>query len=301
MPAITTFWSSTCLVCILPPSCIPGAVPVSFQQTNSNIVFVYRDDSERALLELALQVIGIKLTGKLTDARQIAMNIVNSRENNPISSIASNYNQNVFAGKQQLETLIINALLYLHSISGPFNFRHPDTFYTLLSLSIASDMTNLSQFLIDCGYSIDYLDKNGYSALMHCGLYNRVKTGALLVSKGAIQTFKNINGNTAFEIATEYGHVEFNKTLKSATQDWFRIPWTVKKTRKQEFKEFIDRIRPSNSGSVVLSENIEGNLSFGLRRFLFGVFVLMVLHFFVERFELSEYILTGMRYYVAVR
>ncbi|KAI9208133.1 uncharacterized protein BJ171DRAFT_595945 [Polychytrium aggregatum] len=76
----THFWSSNTMICTLPPSPMPGVVPVTFkdfpQMTHG--VFTYKDDTEMALMELALQVVGLRMTGQLDNARNIAMQIVNS-------------------------------------------------------------------------------------------------------------------------------------------------------------------------------------------------------------------------------
>ncbi|GAA5825371.1 hypothetical protein JCM11251_006955 [Rhodosporidiobolus azoricus] len=83
-PAFPThFWSSTTLVCVLPPSANPGpvvvgikGVPLTVEQGTGLQLFTYKDDSDRSLLELALQVVGLKMTGKLENAAAIAMRIV---------------------------------------------------------------------------------------------------------------------------------------------------------------------------------------------------------------------------------
>ena len=53
---------------------------------NDLLIFTYLAESDRALMELALQVIGMKMTGVVEDARKIAMRIVqgNSSGNNSI-------------------------------------------------------------------------------------------------------------------------------------------------------------------------------------------------------------------------
>ncbi|KAJ1930082.1 SPT3 Dosage dependent suppressor of Ty-induced promoter mutations-like protein [Tieghemiomyces parasiticus] len=89
---ITHFWSSTTMVCVLPPSAVSGPVLVSFADApgpptpvtpefgvevkDPPAVFNYVDDSERQLMELALQVVGIKMTGQVEDPRQVAMRIM---------------------------------------------------------------------------------------------------------------------------------------------------------------------------------------------------------------------------------
>ncbi|GAA5940528.1 uncharacterized protein JCM15063_002363 [Sporobolomyces koalae] len=78
----THFWSTNTLVCILPPSANPGPVFVGIKGVLHNPeqgglpLFTYKDNSDRNLLELALQVVGLKMTGRLEDASAVAMRIV---------------------------------------------------------------------------------------------------------------------------------------------------------------------------------------------------------------------------------
>ncbi|KAK4703523.1 hypothetical protein P7C70_g2691, partial [Phenoliferia sp. Uapishka_3] len=85
----THYWSSSTLVCILPPSANPGpvvvgikGVPLTVEQGTGLQLFTYKDDSDRSLLELALQVVGLKMTGRLEDASAVAMRIVGSSAHN---------------------------------------------------------------------------------------------------------------------------------------------------------------------------------------------------------------------------
>ncbi|GAA5985338.1 hypothetical protein JCM11641_006371 [Rhodosporidiobolus odoratus] len=83
-PAVPThFWSASTLVCVLPPSANPGpvvvgikGVPLQVDQGGGLQLFTYKDDSDRSLLELALQVVGLQMTGKMESASAIAMRIV---------------------------------------------------------------------------------------------------------------------------------------------------------------------------------------------------------------------------------
>lgn len=78
----THFWSTNTLVCILPPAANPGPVFVGIKGVLHNPeqgglpLFTYKDHSDRNLLELALQVVGLKMTGRLEDASAVAMRIV---------------------------------------------------------------------------------------------------------------------------------------------------------------------------------------------------------------------------------
>lgn len=94
-PAVPThFWSETTLICLLPPSPNPGpvvvgikGVPLTGEDGTGLQLFTYRDDTDRSLLELALQVVGLKMTGKIEDAANVARRIVGSSAgNSPQSS-----------------------------------------------------------------------------------------------------------------------------------------------------------------------------------------------------------------------
>lgn len=88
-PAMTTFYNANTLVCVLPPATHTGPVAVSFQEhpfmDQRNPIFTYKDASDLALYELALQVVGVKMTGKLHDPKEIAMHLVQGGE--PVKKI----------------------------------------------------------------------------------------------------------------------------------------------------------------------------------------------------------------------
>ncbi|KAL7410576.1 hypothetical protein BDY24DRAFT_399505 [Mrakia frigida] len=105
----TQLWSENTIVCVLPPSSCPGPVVVSFKAergTQSSPsgglqLFTYLDTSDRALMELALQVVGLKMTGRIEDAKNVALRIVgqtppadNSSPQSNNGSNSSGYQQN---------------------------------------------------------------------------------------------------------------------------------------------------------------------------------------------------------------
>jgi hypothetical protein len=84
---ILQYWGPNALVALLPASATPTTVPVFVMGPNETHLpshfnqehmgsFTYHDETDRQLLELALQILGMKLTGKLEDAKKIAMDIV---------------------------------------------------------------------------------------------------------------------------------------------------------------------------------------------------------------------------------
>ncbi|KAI5966912.1 SPT23 [Candida pseudojiufengensis] len=86
----THCWSETTIVTYLPPASQPGQVLVSFDGDETAMlggpqqqqIFTYTDDTDRQLIELALQIVGLKMNGKLEDAKNIAKRIVGTDNNN---------------------------------------------------------------------------------------------------------------------------------------------------------------------------------------------------------------------------
>ena len=124
--ATTVFWNPNTLVCVLPPAAHPGPVVVSFKQHSLVLeghdvpLFTYYDANDQALLELALQVVGLKMTGKLQDAKQIAMrivqggdNILQQQPNNGNHNSNGNNNNNCHSG-----TLAASHFQFAQSCSG---------------------------------------------------------------------------------------------------------------------------------------------------------------------------------------
>ncbi|OAD70632.1 hypothetical protein PHYBLDRAFT_79537 [Phycomyces blakesleeanus NRRL 1555(-)] len=77
----THYWSQNTIVCILPPAAESGTAVVSFKEhplplEGDVTLFKYYSENDRALMELALQVVGLKMTGKVEEARKIAIQIV---------------------------------------------------------------------------------------------------------------------------------------------------------------------------------------------------------------------------------
>jgi hypothetical protein len=89
------YWSPNTLICTLPAATQPGAVVVSFKESppankTDVMVFTHLVETDRALMELALQVVGMKMTGIVEDARKIAMRIVQGNTGgNPPAAIKS--------------------------------------------------------------------------------------------------------------------------------------------------------------------------------------------------------------------
>ncbi|KAG1731495.1 uncharacterized protein EDB91DRAFT_721132 [Suillus paluster] len=230
----TQRWSDNTLVCVLPPQSSPGVVAVwfaGFEKTNDPSVpslFTYTDESDRALMELALQVVGLKMTGKIEDAKNVALRIVgNAGSEDPPRSSDANDMMQVVASSSLRE---IRPLLFVHSDEGE-NFESTIVkFLSMIDVSVDNQSTiavsaavshatsngqtllhlasflgfaELTKFLIAHDIDLDARDRNGYTALHFAVLSLSKPCLQLLVAAGADLEIVNGLGKTPEDIAPE--------------------------------------------------------------------------------------------------
>lgn len=234
----TQRWSENTLVCVLPPRATPGVVAVWFEgfpkiddpMTSPASLFTYSDESDRALMELALQVVGLKMTGKIEDAKNVAMRIVGNAGSDGSGSQGDNPNMMQLASSTIPSTRDLRSLLLLHPtektslerriidllsiVDTPISEATPPIVpvsqalsypspvgQTLLHLSTFLGFSTLVQFLIDHGIDIDARDRNGYTALHFASLVKSADCAQLLLNAGADREIVNSLGKTPQEIA----------------------------------------------------------------------------------------------------
>ncbi|KAJ7346899.1 hypothetical protein DFH08DRAFT_937277 [Mycena albidolilacea] len=230
----TQRWSDNTLVCILPPRATPGVVEVWFNNfaklndsSNPSSLFTYSDDSDRALMELALQVVGLKMTGKIEDAKNVAMRIVgNVGEGSglqPESTTATGtdmmqVSRNLrplllgqTAENEDFETRIIKFLSILEApVDLPSSraiplghaLSHPaPSGQTLLHLASFLGFATLVDFLVNRGADLDARDRNGYTALHFVAIGGSRACAESLLRAGADLEVVNALGKTPQEMA----------------------------------------------------------------------------------------------------
>ncbi|CAI5758729.1 unnamed protein product [Candida verbasci] len=197
----THCWSDTTIVTYLPPSTHAGQVLVSFENHESLMmggqqqIFTYTDDTERQLIELALQIVGLKMNGKLEDAKNIAKRIVGSDKNSgsqqtsPNHQSANEWFDNAHKSLKQLTTsdlstqdILINLLSLVDLPNCPIiipNWQLTNKQgQTLLHLATLKSYTKLIRFLITRGCKIDLKDNQGITPLFlasMCGYRDLIK------------------------------------------------------------------------------------------------------------------------------
>ncbi|CAK7917738.1 protein Spt23p [[Candida] anglica] len=206
----THCWSETTIVTYLPPASQPGQVLVTCEGESMVIgdqesqVFTYTDDTDRQLIELALQIVGLKMNGKLEDAKNIAKRIVgtgedrsgsgsgassNNMANGPVngsvshvdSNEANKWFDNAHRAVQQLtksdlstEDILINFLSLVDLPNCPITLLNWSLCnaqgQSLLHLATLKNYSNLIRFLITHGCKIDVKDNQGLTPLFFAAL-----------------------------------------------------------------------------------------------------------------------------------
>ncbi|KAK0547548.1 SPT3 Dosage dependent suppressor of Ty-induced promoter mutations-like protein [Tilletia horrida] len=267
VPATNTkVWAANTLVCILPPSQSPGPVVVTLKSSpfapalpafqglpdRPLPLFTYIEASDRALMELALQVVGLQMTGAVQSARDVAMRVVGSN-----STFAAGGGQTQFSGSAgggtQMGTSHAGAprdavggfisslarardntthssfqdsvfsflsLLDVDPDSVPGSNTRKDAIrlankqgHTLLHLAVMLGFHRLAADLLRRGVPVNARDRNGYTALHFAALHGRVTIARLLLNGGARDNIPNWEGHLPIDIAREKDQIDVEMLL----------------------------------------------------------------------------------------
>ena len=175
-------------------------------------------------MELALQVVGLKMTGKLEDAKSVAMRIVGPTNEDPSHGSGSPNAMQLAADSislglrsalhhmstgSGLERMVIDLLSLLDvrmdtssRVSLAKAMEHKSNGgQTLLHFAAFLNYPELVSFLIAHEADKDARDHNGYTALHFTGLVGAQGCAAVLLHAGADVEIVNVEGKTAQELA----------------------------------------------------------------------------------------------------
>jgi len=217
----TQVWSESTIVTYLPPASQAGPVLVTFENSSydiqkssiSNQIFTYIDDTDRQLIELALQIVGLKMNGKLEDAKNIAKRIVgnnqmeggntsNSGSTSAVNqqlqlnwmTIASNKIKDLSKSTHNHEEILIKFLMMMKIPNSPITTPNwaicNNEGQTMIHLACFRNYNRLCSYLIQNGSRFDYKDNNGFQPINY-GFIKGHRKIINLINK--FNNFKNIN------------------------------------------------------------------------------------------------------------
>lgn len=222
----THYWSPNTLVCILPPAAEAGTVVVSFKEhplvvdSQDVTLFTYYNENDRALMELALQVVGLKMTGKVEDARDIAMRIVQGGSG--AADLSSKQQQQHGGGnnaQMSLERHIIQVLEVMSTFRDVESCDVSITSaqgHTMLHLAAMLGFEDLTRSLIQLGCDVNMTDKNGFTALHYSSWFSHANVVNVLLDQGLADA----------EISNMWNKKPMHLTENSAIQNklWNHVP-----------------------------------------------------------------------------
>ncbi|KAI8070376.1 hypothetical protein BC940DRAFT_253898 [Gongronella butleri] len=247
-PAVPTHcWSANTLLCILPPAPQAGPVVVSFKEHplmlegQDVVLFTYFDESDRALMELALQVVGLKTMGKVEDARQIAMRIVQgdsagggtSSTTTTTTSAGGGASSASSASGKRSVALTAKATQAIYDNARAFYYVHLEE---QLIAALVAMQTVGSKPLSASASSKKYLSltNSQQHTLLHlatiCGFAKLVQ---LLIAMDCDVDRTDRNGYTALHFASWTGKAHIVKVLLTRNVHWQRQRTLTGKTAKQ--------------------------------------------------------------------
>lgn len=220
----THCWSETTIVTYLPPAAQPGQVLVSFENHDDifsggqQLIFTYTDDTDRQLIELALQIVGLKMNGKLEDAKNIAKRIVGSDGTNGSSNHSTTPNNTPGMNQANMdwydnahkavevlsrsdlstEEILINFLSLVDLPNCPIIIPNwqlcNNEGQTLLHLATLKSYSHLIKFLITHGCKIDLKDNQGLTPLF---------LAAMCGNRELIKVFVDCKSNWNLKLSNE--------------------------------------------------------------------------------------------------
>lgn len=294
----TQCWSESTIITYLPPAVCAGQVFVTVTNPDDTpemqllanqtkkAIFTYVDNTDRQLIELALQIVGLKMNGRLEDARNIAKRIVGNDGSSPgmprsNDSSPNNYNGNVSHDSMMSQIKYSDEVLILKVIKGlnaSSNLSMCDALgRTLLHLASLKGYFKLVSALIKKGTRLDDKDTFDFTPLHFACVSGDYRIIKLLIECGASTNIKSKNGllpedlfllnhNTGkkkfsehvsevmnlFTIANNQSEAGFRMERKSSTSSFNSSLFD-----SESFEDDLPRMEHNQQNNLFLSEGSE--------------------------------------------
>ncbi|KAL9936532.1 hypothetical protein V8E36_004600 [Tilletia maclaganii] len=244
VPATNTrVWAANTLVCVLPPSQSPGPVVVTLKGSPyaPNLpafhtpadrplpLFNYIEASDRALMELALQVVGLQMTGAVQSARDVAMRVVGSGHGfGTAAGGQTSYNGptgNQAGMQQQQQQLSVSSTQPGDALSGFISSLARGRDGPSQSSFQDSVLNFVSLLDVDVGEipgaaprrdAIRLANKEGHTLLHLAVMLGFHRLAVNLLRRGVPVNARDRNGYTALHFAALHGRVTIARLLLNA-------------------------------------------------------------------------------------
>eukprot|EP00126_Sphaerothecum_destruens_P002784 Sdes_comp16212_c0_seq1m5479 len=225
----THCWGSNTLICVVPPAIVAGNVRISirnyFPSESSNVMFTYKDHTDQAVMELALQVVGLKMTGRIDDAKQIARHIVDQNTSEADSAFSSSWSTPsspssfhvISHRRHEFELMILSSLRLASNFQTAHMFdvslQSSCTHHSLLHFAAFKRYDRLMEFLLERDADVDAQDRNGFTALHYAVWKGNEFAVRLLLAVGACAYIENNDCLTPADFATSHSRLHGNIKL----------------------------------------------------------------------------------------
>lgn len=220
----TRVWASTTLVCLLPPRFRPGPVIVSLQHGAPTLgspvpnqplqLFTYIDATDRALMELALQVVGLQMTGQMASARDVAMRIVHSSQGDSSGSFDSKAPQAQDEGEMlNVSELLAYGLRLCAQRNAPRSSIQDSILGFLSLMDVELDSADLPKDCVPCHDAIHACNAQGHTLLHLAVLLNYNRLTSDLLKRGCPINAQDVNGFTPLHFASLHGSLAITRLL----------------------------------------------------------------------------------------
>lgn len=250
-------YGPTTLVCMLPPSPIAGPVAVSIRDPQSAVtdprpsgaIFTYRDTSDQKLMEMALTAVGLRVTGKVVGAVEIARRIMSAPQTGADSALGNGGASLSGGGQQQqqqqqqrgseiaqafkryqngdaldpqtsiigfLRTFLFDSGRATQSRRGKIALNHvSQEGQSMLHVACLLGYDVLARFLVGADANPNIHDRNGYTALAFAAISGNVSCVRILLAAGARPLTVTFSNMTATQLARRAGQTGIAALLES--------------------------------------------------------------------------------------
>ncbi|RPB02643.1 hypothetical protein L873DRAFT_1673180 [Choiromyces venosus 120613-1] len=257
------FFSPTTMVCLLPPNAQPGPVVVSIRNVQLGTAadkvrfFTYVNDADKSLMELALQIVGMKMRGTMSNPQDIARSIIEGDTGSAFGQGSPRASQDGTSGSQQHQQ-------YLRRLAGESGFGRQGLEGTLLKFLDAMDLDESPY-----PFPLHLKNKSGQTMLHLASMLNMGRFVAALLARGASVQETDANGYTPLHFAALHRHLDIyrrllrhnaNPNLLTRNGD-NAIDLVFQEGSSRGRSHLVSRSRHQSRASSASSENHFGNRS----------------------------------------